>query len=133
MELHQLGNIYVRNAVAVSQQESIALNVRLNFFDATASQRAVAGIDNGNFPVFGEIVVNLSANFAAKIERHVAVMERVVREIFFDNVLLVAGANYKFVEAVVRVFLHYVPENRLAANFNHRFRHELRFFADSRP
>lgn len=55
-------------------------------------------------------------------------MEEIVREILFDDVAFVATADNKVIHAVVRVHLHDVPEDRTAADLDHRLGLEVSFF-----
>lgn len=125
VEFQKLVDIHVRNAVAVCEEKFFAVDIGLNFFYATTRQSFVAGIDNCNFPRLGKVIVYLYSVFALEVKRHVAVVERVVREKFFDDVLLVARADYELVMPEMRVFLHDVPENRLAAYLHHRLGDKL--------
>src|ERR1051325_7647446 len=69
----------------------------------------------------------------AHMERHVRRMEKVVREILFDHVALVAEADDEVVESLVAVDLHHVPQHRTAADLDHRFRPHAGLFGDARP
>ena len=54
-------------------------------------------------------------------------MKRIIRKVFFHHIPLIAAADNKFIDAVRRITLHDVPEDRLAANFYHWlwFQHRL--------
>ena len=43
------------------------------------------------------------------------ISEEIVGEVFLDDVLFITGTDDEFVEAVVAVEFHDVPEDRLAA------------------
>src|SRR5882762_4700371 len=58
--------------------------------------------------------------------RHV---QEVIREILLDDVALVSEANHEFVDSIVRVNLHDVPQYWPATNFDHRLRLEMGFLA----
>lgn len=60
-------------------------------------------------------------------------MQEVVREVFLDDVLLVACADDEFVVAVVAVQLHDVPEDGHPPQLHHGLGLELGFFADAGP
>ena len=47
-------------------------------------------------------------------------MQEVVGEVFLDHVALVAAADHEVIDAVGGVDFHDVPENRLAADLDHR-------------
>ena len=59
-------------------------------------------------------------------------MDEVVGEVLLDHVALVAKAQHEVANAMVRVDLHDVPKNGLAADLDHRLGANLRLFADSR-
>src|SRR5262249_31719729 len=65
-------------------------------------------------------------------ERDVRHVQRVVGEILLDEIALVAEADDEVVEAVGGVDLHDVPQDRPAADLDHRLRTEMRLFADAR-
>ena len=67
-----------------------------------------------------------------KVEGHIAGVEKVVSEIFFDDIALVATADDKFVDTMKAIGFENMPENRFAANVNHRFGLKMDLFADSR-
>ena len=132
VKFQKLVDVHVGEPVAVSEEKIFVVNVRLNFFDSFAGKGIVARVDDRDFPRLGKVVVDANSIFAAKVKRHVAVVERVFGEKTFYHVLFVARADDELVESEMRIFLHYVPENRFAADLNHRFRDNLRLFADSR-
>ena len=46
-------------------------------------------------------------------------MQIIIGKIFFYNMLLVAAANNKVIKPIGGIRLHYVPKDRLSANFDH--------------
>jgi len=66
------------------------------------------------------------------VKGHIAHVQEVVGKIFLDQIAFVAAADYKLVDPMGAVDLQNVPEDRLAADFNHRLRLEVGFFADAR-
>ena len=56
-------------------------------------------------------------------------MEIVVCEIFLDDIAHIPAADDKIVDAVVGVILHDMPQNGLFADFKHRLRGKVAFFA----
>ena len=58
-------------------------------------------------------------------------MEEIVGKVFFNHVALVAQADHEVVDSVMGIDLHDVPQNGLAADFDHRFRAQVRFFTDA--
>ena len=66
------------------------------------------------------------------VERDVRHVQEVVGEVLLDDVALVAAADDEVVDAVRRVDLHDVPEDRLAADLDHRLRLQIALFGDPR-
>jgi len=66
-----------------------------------------------------------------KMEGHIAGVEKIVGEIFFDDIAFVATADDKLVDAIKAIGFENMPENGFAANLNHRLRFKMGFFADS--
>src|ERR1700694_5644248 len=69
----------------------------------------------------------------AESDPDVAVHEAVVQEVLANHVTLVAQAQNKVGEAVMRVSLHDVPKDRFAADFDHWLWTYFRLVAQSRP
>ena len=59
-------------------------------------------------------------------------MQVVVGKILLDHIALVAETDHKLMKPIVRIDLHDVPENRLAADLDHGFRSECRLLTDPR-
>ena len=66
-----------------------------------------------------------------RVDRHVGGVQEVVGEILLDHVALVAEADDEIVDAVMGVDLHDVPEDRLAADLDHRLRPQVGFLGDA--
>ena len=58
----------------------------------------------------------------ADVERHVCLVEVIVRKVFLEEIALVAEAHHELVQPVPGVDLHDVPDDRLAADLDHWFR-----------
>ena len=58
-------------------------------------------------------------------------VQEVVGEIFLDDIALVAAADHEVVDAVRRVDLHDVPEDRLAADLDHRLGLQIALFGNA--
>ena len=59
-------------------------------------------------------------------------MQEIIREIFLDDVALVAEADDELRDAEGRVELHDVPEDGLRADLHHGLRARVRFLGDAR-
>ena len=69
----------------------------------------------------------------AHIKGHIRHVQEVVGKVLLDQVTLVAAANDEVIDAVVRVNLHDVPQNRHATNFYHRLGFEVGLLRNPRP
>jgi hypothetical protein len=77
-------------------------------------------------PGFGVGLHNTHRPFPIRIiKSDIGSVKEIICEPLFDILLLISGADYEVIEPIVRVFLHDVPEDRPATNFNHRFRLKL--------
>ena len=47
-------------------------------------------------------------------------MTEIVGKIFFDDILFVAAADDEFIDTVVAVSFHDMPQDGLSSDFNHR-------------
>src|SRR5262249_54919736 len=84
------GDVDVGNAVTVGQAKRIVItDIRQDFLDPAADHGVFAGIDQGYAPGFGMLLQNLHPVFA-QVEGDVGLMQKIVREIFLDDVALVA-------------------------------------------
>ena len=66
------------------------------------------------------------------VEGDVRHMKKVILKILLDDVALVAEADDEFIDPMVGIDLHDVPDDRHAADLDHRLRLGVRFFRKSR-
>ena len=59
-------------------------------------------------------------------------MTEIVGKIFFDDILFVAAADDEFIDTVVAVSFHDMPQDGHVADFDHRLGLVDAFFADTR-
>ena len=122
MKLDQFGQRHVAETVAVSEEKFLIRNVRQGAPDASAGLRGEAGVEQRDLPVLlGMLVVIGDLRRRAEAQRHVARVALVIEEIFLDDFGLVAEAEDEFLEAVVGVEFHDVPEDRAVADRHHGF------------
>src|SRR5207302_1314922 len=76
------------------------------------------------------MVVNLYV-ILCEIDRHIGGIGQVILEELLNDVALVSTANHEILDAVDRIDLHDVPENRTTADLDHRLRHQYTFLADA--
>lgn len=60
-------------------------------------------------------------------------MEVIVSKIFFNDVPLIAAADYEIMEAKARIVFHDMPQNGLPTNFDHGLWLEVAFLTDAGP
>ena len=58
-------------------------------------------------------------------------VQEVVREVLLDEVALVAAADHEVIHAIRDINFHNVPNNRLAADLDHRLGLEVGLFGDA--
>src|SRR5437762_11655093 len=68
-----------------------------------------------------------------RIEGDVGHVKEIIGEVFLDDVTLISAADHKFVDPVVGKDLHDVPQNRPAADLNHRLWFQMGLFGYSGP
>ncbi len=132
VEIDRCADIDVGDTVAVGEAEGfLVANVLGHAQQAAASHRVVAGVDEGHVPWLGALVMHLHA-VRAHVESHIRHVQEVVGEVLLDDVALVATADHEVVDAVVRIGLQDMPEDRLAADLDHRLRAQGGFLAEAR-
>ncbi len=122
-----------RETVAVGQQKWLPVrNVALNRLDPVGGHRVFAGVGKRDVPVLFIVpVVAGDVRLAAQIQRDVTGVPKVVPEIIFDHIALVAEAQHKVPVAVVGVGLHDVPQDGPVADGDHRFGTIFRLFTET--
>ena len=127
VKCHQLANVDIRQAVAVSETKwLIGGQIAGNAAQAPARHRGLASVDKRNLPSFCRGIV-IGGFVVTNIERDVRIVQKEVGKIFLDHIAAIAEANYELVDAMLGINLHYVPQNRAVANFNHRLWPEVGF------
>ena len=69
----------------------------------------------------------------AKVDRQIGIVLEIIEEIFLDQIALVPAADDELIHAMRGVDLHYMPEDGLAANFNHRLGTQMRLLGNTGP
>jgi hypothetical protein len=132
VELHELGQVHVREAVAVREAEVLSPEVVLHALQSPAGLRLLAGVDQRHLPRLGVTVVDLDA-VLREVDGHVGRVDEVVREVLLDDVALVAQADDELVDPMRRVDLHQVPQDRLAADLDHGLGFQVGLLGEPRP
>src|SRR5882757_1988907 len=132
MERQQVIQVDVGYTITPGEHEGFIAQVRSEPLDAAAGLGLHAGVDQVDVPVGNDAAVHFDL---AGLERdaQIAVQGAIVEHVLLDDFAFVAQCDGELVEPVVGVMHHDVPENWLAANFDHRFRLKLRLFRETRP
>ena len=128
----QRGQRGVREPVPVGGQERfVVAEVRRDRLQPLADRRVEAGVDEGDPPVLEVAREQLELRAVAVALEHEVVEERLVvgEEVLLDDLALVAEAEDEVVVTPARVVAHDVPEDRPAADLDHRLRDALRRLA----
>src|SRR6185369_1465427 len=114
------GDVDVGDAVAVGEAEALLVgDVVADAPQPAAGHRALAGVDQRHAPRLGVLLVHFH-RVLGHVERDVRHVQEVVGEVLLDDVALVAAADDEVVDAAGRVDLQDVPEDRPAADLDHR-------------
>jgi len=127
-------DVHVADPIAVGEQEMfVVADVAFNLMDAPGGESVLSGFCEGDLPAgFFTIVVEDDRSRAPDGEFGVRGFPLELAKIVPDDVPLVAKTEDKFLESLVCVNLHDVPENRPTTDGQHRFRTEFGFFAEAR-
>ena len=132
VERDQRADIDIGHAVAVGEAERLfAAHVVGHSAQAPAGHRIVAGVHERDAPRLGLALVHLH-RVVGDVEGDIGHVQKVVGEIFLDDVALVAAADHEVVNAVSRVRLHDVPQDRPPADLDHRLGFQVRLFGNPR-
>src|SRR5712692_7209262 len=130
MEGNQVLDVEVAHAIPVGEAEGVVADVAAHALEPASGHRGFAGIDQRNLPGLHAVVEDLHF-VVLHVEGHVGHVEEVVGEVLFDEITLVAAADNEVIDPVEGVQLHDMPQNRLSADFDHWFRLDLCFLAQS--
>ena len=130
MEGDQGADVDVADAVAIGEAEVFAVEIGAHALEATAGHGLLAGVDQGDAPGLGVLLMHLHA-VRTQVEGDIGHVQEIVSEIFLDQVALVAAADDEVVDAVGGVELHDMPEDGLAADLDHGLGLEVGFFGET--
>src|SRR5215469_1185980 len=131
MKRDQILYIQVAYAIPISQAKRLVAQMMAHALQPTARHGAFARIYQSDFPRLNTVIQE--AHLAlAHLEGHVAHVQHVAREVFFDEMTLVPAANDEIIYSMMRVQLHDVPQDRFSADLDHGLRLDLRFLAQPR-
>jgi len=125
------GDVDVGNTIAIGHTERLVAFHKLRDLSETPTRSGLlASVDESHPPWFGHGVVDRH-RVLGHVEGDVGGVKKIIGEVLLDDVALVAAADDEIVDAVRGVELENVPENRQAADLNHRLWAKRGFFADS--
>ncbi len=130
----QLIDVNVGHRIAIGRQEHIAPHVPQGFQDAQACQAVIARLGQ-HHPAVQRVRARRRDHLqpaGAHVHLQVVRAVVVVDEIVADGVALVAQAQHEAGRPVGPIVLHDVPQDRAAADLDHRLGLELRFLAQAR-
>src|SRR5262245_53136146 len=132
MELQQLPDIDVADAVTVSQHERFAADEARQALQPAAGHGRQASIHEVDDPI---LVARLVPQQVSGTQAHgkVGMDAGIVCKVPLDHVALVAKSDNELAHAVMREMLHDVPEYRPAADLDHGLGPDFGFFREPRP
>ena len=124
--------IDVGHAIAPCQHKGAVTHVRSQAFDAPARHGLLPRVDQLNRPV--RLIPAVHGDVArAQVDLQVAAERGVVDHEPLDDFTLIAQRNHKFAVPKVGIMAHDVPENRHAADLDHRLGFADRLLRQPRP
>ena len=102
------------NQITVKQADT--LNVAYVTQGGTGN---IARVDQSDSKILTGPAMNLGG-IVGEIDGDIRIMQEVIREVFLDIISLIAQTNNKFAHALSAKALHDMPQNRFAANLDHR-------------
>jgi hypothetical protein len=61
----------------------------------------------------------------------IGAVQNVIRKIFLDHIAAISGANDEIVDALTRIYVHDVPDNRESADLDHWFGPQMAFLGNA--
>ncbi len=129
MELDQLGDIDVADAVAVGEHERLGADVLGQALHPAPGLRVRTGIQQMDHPVFAVTAVGRDLA-GIQLDGQAARPVVVVEEVVLDLLALVAQGDDEFLVALSGIDAHDVPQDRLAADLDHRLGPDGRLFGE---
>ena len=122
VERDEGGHVDVADSVAIGEAEQrIVLEESCHPFQPAASLRVLSGIDQRHAPGFG-VAFDPFRAVGTQIKGHIGSIDKVICEEFLDHVAFVATADNEFIDAMGRIDLHQMPQDRHAADLDHGLR-----------
>src|SRR5215471_12229888 len=134
VKLNQLADVDIRHSVAISEAELIlSLQIAANCYQPATGAGKLPRLGERNAPVLFTVRVRkCDGAFGAELHRNVGGHRSVIEEEFLDQPTFVAEAKDEFFDAVSRIALHDVPNDRFVADGQQRLWEQLVGIANSR-
>ena len=129
VELQKLVQIHVGHSVPVGEQEGLVPHIILNPLDAASCHGVQSRIHQRHLPRLRVVVVDLHL-VVGQVKGHVGGMEEVIGKKLLHHILLISQADDEFMESILGIVLHNVPQNRPLANLDHGLGLQMAFLAD---
>src|SRR5215471_10836093 len=132
MKGNERGEVNVGEAITIGHaKRSAAIKEACDTFEAAAGVGIRTCVSQSDTPRFGMAAV-ISQLVLSDVDGDVGIVKDLVGKIFLDHVAPIAEANDELHDAVKRIDLHDMPEDRSSANLDHRLWAKLRLFRDPR-
>src|SRR6476620_407553 len=127
-------DVDIAQAIAICCAKRLVPHVRFHALETAASLRVLARVQYRHAPWFRTSLMHFHcwSMRNAEIERYVRIVQRIVGDVLLNYVPLIPDADDEVVHSLRGVDLHDMPENRSAADLDHRLWAQIRFFAKSR-
>lgn len=120
MERDQFGDVQISHSITVGEAKQLfVFHVGRYASESAARHGVFASIDECHTPGLRLALMNFHS-VTHHVEGYVGHVEEVVGEVLLDHIPLVAAADHKVIHAVSGVNFHDVPQDRFAADFDHR-------------
>ena len=98
MESDQRCDVHIGDAITVGEAEGTIIQVGGHPLEPPSGEGSLTGIHQGDLSGLGLLVVHLHL-VRGHIEGDIAIVQKIIGEIFLDHIALVATADHKIVDA----------------------------------
>ena len=127
MLVHQLPDIDVRKAVAVSSQHRFLPDIILYHIKALDHRGIQAGVQDGYPPVLGLLFVDFYM-VGLQVHSNVGLVDIEIHKVILDYFPFVSRAEDEVMAAIMGILLHDMPKEGTPSDFCHGLWHFFIFF-----
>src|SRR5580693_9342223 len=132
MEVDEGPDVNVAHPVSVSAHENVIGDVRFDALDSSPGHGVQAGIGEGDSEVLLQLLPVVGDRVPmAERDGEVPLHRFVVQEVILDHVSAIAQTEHEFIETVMRIELHDVPQEGMATDIHQWLGPELRFLPEA--